>query len=407
MFIVRTQHGYKQREQFEEVKPAPIITITSQPVEAANLTSWFFESLTRLPSSQQNPSGWLRHVLSSGPSLATLRMALLAVAITRYSRSIDRPDILQRGRQLYIGSLQCLRKDLAQPQMILHDDILAAVCVMLLYELFDATNQNLDGWLEHLSGLQYLLQYRGPDLHSSAIARSILEHSRYLIVLRQLIRRKGCILSNQKWLSIPWPNGHKSVEQQVVDEGLKLAAVFECCDRAALGVPLDIRPMIAQCASIYNGIECLTAHFLQQMQTMHPGPKALCEPQDLAATLLHITALWIKLGACASVSFISSAPSNVIYGMPKLPGGEFERSSRVPKNGEIFAASCRPTARLIICMAQSCFHCNVGAFGAARMVIAVQLAMEQFGTMESEFKECRVVLDKLCPLARGIGSMAG
>ena len=239
MFVDRTQNGYRRRAPLEEAKVKPtaacVSSLPNPDAEAVRFVSWFWESFSRAPPSKyalQSPSHWLDYFMDWTTALPTLRHALLAVAVTRWSRTCDRPDVLQEGRRLYTESLGLTRKALLDPKQVLHDDVLATTSVMVLYELFDATSESLAGWIDHLTGLSRLLQHRGPQMHTRQASRAIFEHSRYLLMLQHLMARKACVFGRSAWLEEPWRGAEKSVEQRVFDYGLRLSGVFEGCDRA-------------------------------------------------------------------------------------------------------------------------------------------------------------------------------
>ena len=406
VFIHRTQTGYKKRAPLEEVKKTPttVISFASPDAEATRLISWFWESFARSPPSKyalQSPSHWLDHFIHSSTSNATLHKALLAVSVTRLSRTSDRPDIIKYGRRMYTQSLGLTRKALADPQLSLHDDILATSCVMTLYELFDTTTNNPDGWLDHLCGVYRLLQHRGPGLHNAEASRALFEHSRYLIMLQHLISRKSCVFGEPEWLECPWQDVEKSVEQQIFDQGLKLTSVLETCDRAIEeGSPdVDLTQLFHGCVEIYDDTMQL------QEQSVAPAVDADLEgygprldtdsmiARNPAGLMLQITALGVLLGACVSacdVYYRISCVRGIAF--REMPGDMTERTTE-------FLFSRQKIARRIIFSVRTCINERVGAMGAARMIFPLRLTIRQFQPTDPEMEECKALLQRLSGLA--------
>jgi len=376
------------------------------------MTSYFYESLPRLPSSHQcavqQPSSWLQNVLSGTYSLPALRTALKAASLNRCGKTLERPDMLHAGRRLYTESLQSMQKAIGDHEAALQDDLLAAIWFTMLYELSDATAQHPDGWLAHLSGLTRLLQHRGPELHRSTTARLILEHARSLIVFRQLVRRQASALSSPAWLSAPWLHCPKSLEQRVFDEGLKLAAVYQQCDDAVFGETMgaDLQSIIEGCTSIYYAICYLEAQLDEPLLGRHLSHREehIADPVDRrnpVRALLLITALGIELGACTSAYAILSTQLKPTYNDVVQPDGCFIDWNSI----EMLLNCCRPTARRIMSVAKECPAEDAGALGAVKVILCLRLARDQFDITEPEAAECRVMLRALECLAGRFGGL--
>lgn len=295
---------------------------------------------------------------------------------------------------MYTNSLGMARKALIDPKLALHDDILATSCVMTLYELFDATSDNLDGWLDHLSGIYRLLQHRGPEMHSSAAAHSVFEHSRYLLMLKHLVLRKACILGQPDWLERPWQDMEKSVEQQVFDQGLRLTSVFNRCDLAIEdnSAEVDIVQLFNDSVEIYNTVKKLQVQFVEPAVGMSleggegSGVDSLSKPP---AIMLNITALGIMLGACVSACGVYYQASSLLaFNFTNTP-------TKVTDCAIQLFLDRQEIARKIIRSVKICMDEPVGAMGAGRMIFSLRLAIQQFDITDPEMEECKASLEQL------------
>ena len=420
VFITKTQAGYVKRAPLEEVKlpsaqtnpttcaldsspSALVFGVSSPDAEATQLVCWFWKSFARSPPSKyalQNPSHWLDYFMNWNSTILPLRQALLAVAVTRLSRTSDRPDILKTSRRMYTNSLTMTRKALLDPKLTLHDEVLATICVMTLYEMFDSSTDNLDGWLNHLSGIYRLLEHRGPKLHISNAAHALFEHARYLIMLQYLVLRKSCVLAEPDWLHCPWQDMEKSVEQQVFDYGFRLTSVYERCDLVMQGCSheIDVVVLLSDCMNIFDGIGRLQDQFIWPAATtdMKDASSPTADPalfKNPAGVMLSITALGIKLGACATACDIYGHVTSDAAALASAPDHLRSRAVLLHIDRHI-------VAKHIIAIVQECVKERVGAMGAARMMFSLQIAIKQFSTKDPEYEECSALMERLSGLSR-------
>ena len=270
---------------------------------------------------------------------------------------------------------------------------------MTLYELFDSSTNNLDGWLDHLSGIYRLLQHRGPAKHNNTASLTLFEHSRYLIMLQHLVSRKASVLGQPDWLDRPWQDVKKSVEPKVFDEGLKLTSVFERCDLAMKGgsTEVDLSELFTDCVEIYHGISHLQEHHLSSLVKPDLEPKLLPAAdnvivQNPAALMLNITALGVKLGACKSACDVYQRTSKL------LGTADIEVPDSMANRAKLLNYDRRQMAQQIIQSVQICNNERVGAMGAARMIFSLQLAIREFEPGSPEMLECWKMLRQLSDL---------
>jgi hypothetical protein len=163
--------------------------------------SWFWETFASSASPQKTSIGtsiWLHHAISVADPLPVLRQALRALAVTHYGRVRELADLFNHGRGLYGQALRSLQQALNDHHLVWNDETLASVRALVLYEVgapwtcwrlrltrfqvFEPTSNDPTAWFGHLNGVTILLQTRGPERHTSTIARSVLEDVRYALV---------------------------------------------------------------------------------------------------------------------------------------------------------------------------------------------------------------------------------
>ncbi len=316
---------------------------------------------------------------------------MLAVSVVRWSRTTQRRDVLDFGRKVYTQSLQSMQKLIIDKSAASHDDALAATCVMAMYELFDPTGVEMDGWLKHLDGVRRLLEFRGPQKHSSAPARAVFEHSRYLLMFKHLISRKACILSQHEWLTMPWQDCEKSTEQKVFDNGLRLAAAFEASDNLIItgSSPNHVLILLKECIAVYDAVSLLLEQITPSIAIdLEPGPGSFDEGlivRNPAALMLSITALAIQLGAGDTACGILDVARTSAY---LLPINTTSRLLSIRDENRVIAEQ-------IVDSVTTSVNQKVGAMGAARMVFALNLALHQFEQGSVQYADCRQLINQI------------
>jgi hypothetical protein len=264
---------------------------------------------------------------------------------------------------------------------------------MVLYELFDPTEGKMDGWLNHLEGVYRLLQYRGPQMHTTIASRAIFEHSRYLLMLQHLMSRRACILSQPEWLTAPWHGCEKSIEQQVFDNGLRLATAFEGCDLLKRGASdsESVINLFEECVEIYKNtvqiLDTITPSVAVDLDSCSGEDFDILIVRNPAALLLSITALAIKLGACDTACSL-------------LPVMGFQQSDldSIPAGAEALFEDIVPTAKQIVNSVATCVDQKAGGMGAARLMFALKLARPQLPSNSQELCQCDELMDRLSGL---------
>lgn len=104
-----------------------------------------------------------------------------------------------------------------------HEDTLAAARCMLLYEHFESTSDNTTSWFNHIIGISRIVEIRGPRSHRTALTQSLLESMRYSAMIMSLMERDQSAFGKPAWLTEPWVDGHKSLEQRIIDYGFHIS----------------------------------------------------------------------------------------------------------------------------------------------------------------------------------------
>ena len=194
--------------------------------------------------------------------------------------------------------------------------------------------------------------------------------------MQGLLQRRSVILSESEWLTEPWKDGTKSIEQIIYDYGLKVAGLFEKVDMLSKSDLDDAEclSVLRNCKSAQENIERIIIIDLIQLD-------------DLATLLLKIVALGIALGACTSgcevyMRLISD------YEMAHIDG-------ETVSIGTSLCYRQRNLAKAIICSIKTYVAGMDNITCNAKLVFPLQQAMMQLSPGDVAFAECVAIRQKL------------
>ena len=100
--------------------------------------AWFWESYapaTRSSNLDADVTHWIQYALAIPLPTPPLKQALIALSTTRYGRVSGNPDAVTKGQHMYGKALALLQQALYDEQLMGHDETLASVRAMVLYEV--------------------------------------------------------------------------------------------------------------------------------------------------------------------------------------------------------------------------------------------------------------------------------
>ncbi|KIW30982.1 uncharacterized protein PV07_02667 [Cladophialophora immunda] len=241
VFINRGQTGLQRRRRLEEARSTPpqpalqnqntIVFSTPSPsqVNEDQLISSFWEGYSTVSPqySRTREPAWLYHSINISASITPLRLALLSLAYTRTGRLQNNQTLIRKGQEIYGRVLRLTQNALYDPQLMRHDELLAAARCMVLYEAFESTSEDMAAWQSHIIGIARIMQLRGPDHHRDPLPKSILESMRYNAMIVCLVKRESSFFGNPDWLMQPWADTSKDLDQRLYDYGFTLSNLFQ------------------------------------------------------------------------------------------------------------------------------------------------------------------------------------
>lgn len=217
VFINRTGEGLQRRRPQEEAKSAASdtgttpfapatahlpMTPSTQAIWSVGLLASFWESYSPAHTSASVPTkgpAWLYIAMSIVQPTAILHQSLLVLSIVRKGRTNNDDTFVNEGQRIYGQAVSMLQRTLHDRQRIWHEETLAAVRAMAIYEvspmklsggifetywlqLYEVTSNTSASWQNHVSGLASLMEFRGPARYGTPLARAVFEEFRYPLV---------------------------------------------------------------------------------------------------------------------------------------------------------------------------------------------------------------------------------
>jgi hypothetical protein len=151
-----------------------------------------------------------------------LHHAILTLAITFFGAQHRSSSIQTRGYIMHGKILKQLNATLSDPHCYLRDDVLLSVVTLALLECFVPTGRKY--YLKHMSGLEKLLELRGPGMHRERKAMGIFKGVRRMVIFAALSKRKESILAREEW---KWIKGTDCTGDEMEEQFL-LNALADC-----------------------------------------------------------------------------------------------------------------------------------------------------------------------------------
>ncbi|KAI9882430.1 MAG: hypothetical protein M1823_005823 [Watsoniomyces obsoletus] len=190
-------------------------------------------------ASQREPMSWVQIILDFADPGKALSSALSALSMARLGRVNQDRTVSMQGQRLYAQALSELQKALWDQSQMFRDETLAACKALETYELLECSDDRIDAWMVHGTGMARLVQLRGVNRHTSDLGRQLFIRFRDVEIIQCLSMRRSTFLADPEWSSIPWGNGPKTTDDQLLDLMAKMPAIFEEADSIPAMHPRD------------------------------------------------------------------------------------------------------------------------------------------------------------------------
>ncbi|KAK5340458.1 hypothetical protein LTR07_003987 [Exophiala xenobiotica] len=166
-----------------------------------------------------------------------------ALSMVRLGRLNHDESLRRQGLANYGKALEGMYDILESGEMWC-EQTLASCMVFLIFEVFEASGENINGWISHIRGVSRLFQLRGPQMHVSESSHRLFLGFRPTGVILALATRKATYLGEEDWLNIPWTIFPKSDFHHLLDIMARMPALVELTE--CLGGEVDSEDIAVQ-----------------------------------------------------------------------------------------------------------------------------------------------------------------
>lgn len=126
--------------------------------------------------------------------------AYLSFATLVYGRRQSRPSVIKKGLTMHGATLQKLNTALSGQISCIDDEVLLSICALALLETLVPTHPK--SYLDHMLGLQRLLELRGPNRQASPAACDIYMHIRHMLIFASVRARCPSVFAQPEWKAL-------------------------------------------------------------------------------------------------------------------------------------------------------------------------------------------------------------
>ncbi|KAL4888383.1 C6 zinc finger domain protein [Aspergillus ambiguus] len=144
---------------------------------------------------------WLRFLPGAYGRNRTLDATVRCFVAHHVGNMTQDSQAMRYARSAYVEALCGLQKALVNPVEAASPEVLCAVLLQCMYELF-ANSQDSISWMKHAKGLGQLIKFRGPQRYRSAFESNLLKASRGLVVMHSVFSGEECFLASEDWHAV-------------------------------------------------------------------------------------------------------------------------------------------------------------------------------------------------------------
>ncbi|TKX18914.1 fungal Zn(2)-Cys(6) binuclear cluster domain-containing protein 25 [Elsinoe australis] len=174
---------------------------------------------------------WLEIAMAQSVPGSALETSLMALAWSRAGWLLGDSNFTARSRVMYGRALSQVHQALVDPVVRKQDDVLVICRALGLYELYESTTDDTNGFHQHTMGLCKLVQMRGVGAHYSPLAKAMLMDTKWSAMIFTLTKRQGSFLASEEWDAPLEDDEYLKPDLDLVRIGLLLGASLERLDK--------------------------------------------------------------------------------------------------------------------------------------------------------------------------------
>lgn len=217
--------------------------------------------------------------------------------------------------------------------------------------------------------------------------------------MHSILQRKASIFAQQEWRENPWDGSDKGIEQMIFDYGLSLGGLLETADNILEfeNCSDDVARLLGELAETVNNIQKLCQqHSSPEMGSSKKSQESpfARSPESHPSHSLRIMAWGLELIACVTgcaITLKAESLKAVTIRSNVLGSGSFD----IQTAKEWFNTRRITLAHEICRSSISYLSAGIGIMGASSVIFPLRIAFEQLDISDTEYSECRALLQKL------------
>ncbi|TVY47417.1 Uncharacterized protein LOCC1_G004412 [Lachnellula occidentalis] len=182
----------------------------------------------------------------------TTTQTVKALSCVFFGRMHNNRNIFDSGMVAYCNALRLLGSDLKDPKAAYGISAVTNVLSLVIFEMM--ASKGGPGIMQHLGGVQRLIQARGPERHQNRPDLDVFENARLGMVHQFMEKKKRCFLEEQQWMTIPWlkhPEA-KTFVSSITDRKCYLPGLLEDMEAMRTGLRASQADVSILCEKIYT-----------------------------------------------------------------------------------------------------------------------------------------------------------
>ncbi|KAI0595932.1 hypothetical protein F4775DRAFT_566622 [Biscogniauxia sp. FL1348] len=161
----------------------------------------FLDNCLPLSASQEVPLSWIRNLVSVEKEVDALPLAMSALAFGWAGHVDGRPQLVDKGLQLYSAAVRQLRSEIHVHSPL---QVLATTAIFTFYELCEFGCETNPGWIYHMAGIAASLVALGPEMVSTEPYLQVFSFCRMIFIIHGLNRRRRVCAAAPMWTHVPF-----------------------------------------------------------------------------------------------------------------------------------------------------------------------------------------------------------
>ena len=213
------------------------------------------------PKDSWNQTGcillWLKEAIALSNPPPLLHHALRALAANQVARIVNDDELANQGLAHCGEALALLGKQLQSDDANYDDETMAAIRLLMIFELFESTSASVVAWGSHQLGLARMCTLRGPENFESPFAKNLLLDIKNVNMIFCTQYSLPTVFGNPRWHQIGDPTGIHDLEHRAYDIAFRMSTILQREKQASTQVNATVDDLVDLVERLNGMVEAL------------------------------------------------------------------------------------------------------------------------------------------------------